>query len=51
MTLIELRAAIEVVGFVFEALGVCVIALGSLLASPEALKYPSRDRRYLIFAA
>jgi len=33
MTLSQLRAAIEIVGFVFEALGVAVIALGTVLAS------------------
>jgi uncharacterized membrane protein len=32
MKLVELRATIEIVGFVFEAVGVCVIALGSVLA-------------------
>jgi len=32
MSLAQLRAAIEVVGFGFEALGVIVIALGSLVA-------------------
>lgn len=32
MKLVELRIAIEIVGFVFEAVGVCVIALGAMLA-------------------
>lgn len=37
MSLIELRAAIEIVGFAFEAFGVCVIALGAMLATARFL--------------
>jgi len=37
MTLTELRAVIEIVGFAFEALGVCVIAAGAVLASGRFL--------------
>ena len=37
MSLAQLRSVIEIVGFVFEALGVVVIALGSLLATVRFL--------------